>query len=88
MRVLRLVAEKSASSTPPSANNQKFFPRGVLNNPDILELAARLNAAEGSGISKNQIAREFTGEPLGNEPKAKSLLSQIRRLIRQGRLNI
>jgi hypothetical protein len=81
-----ILATKSESVATPSTNNQKFSRRDVPSNRRLIELAARLKARYGSGKSKNQIAREFTGEPPGNDRKAQSLLSQIRRLIRQGRL--
>jgi hypothetical protein len=70
------------------ANTAKLFPRGVPPNPDIVDLVVRLDAAKGSGKSDIQIAREFKGETAGNDPKSKSLLSQIRRMRRNGRITL
>jgi len=70
------------------ANNRKLFPKGVPNNPDIVDLVLRLDSQRNSGKSMNQIAREFTEKSEGNEKRAQSLLAQIRRMRRDGRLNL
>jgi hypothetical protein len=85
-KLVGVLAAKSEAVAPLSTNNQKFSPRDTPSNPRLIALVARLEAGKGSGKSKNQIAREFTGESSGNDPKAQSLLSQIRRLVRQERL--
>lgn len=43
---------------------------------DILELEKRLRENAGSGLSKNQIARDMTGEPKKKFPRAYKLLSR------------
>jgi hypothetical protein len=70
------------------ANTAKLFRGGVPDNADIVDLVARLDAAKGSNKSQNEIAREFTGELSGNDARAQSLLSQIRRLKREGRITL
>jgi hypothetical protein len=78
----------STSTEQNLANMQKLFPRGIPKNTDIVDLAVRINAEKGSGKAQNAIARELTGEMPKKCPKAKSLLSQIRRLAREKRLNL
>lgn len=75
-----------ASRQPVSANAAKLFPKGVPDNTNIVDLVVRLNTARGTDRSEISIAREFTGESEGQEPKARSLLSQIRRMRREGRI--
>jgi hypothetical protein len=47
-----------------------------------------LDAAKGTGKGDLDVAREYTGEPLGKDKRAKSLLSQIRRMKRKKRLDL
>jgi hypothetical protein len=70
------------------ANTKKLFPMGVPENTEIVDVAVRIDAAKGSGKSERQIAREYTSESKGNMPRAQSILSQIRRMKRQGRVNL
>jgi hypothetical protein len=70
------------------ANTRKLFPKGIPDNQDVVDLVVRLNTEMGPGRSMNQIAREFTGETAQNDAKALSLLSQIRRMIRKGRVKL
>jgi hypothetical protein len=70
------------------ANTRKLFPKGLPDNQDVVDLVVRLNTEMGPGRSMNQIAREFTGEMAKNDAKALSLLSQIRRMIRKGRVKL
>ena len=44
-------------------------------NPDVIQLAVKINKAEGSGRKKTDIAREFTD---WNEKKTQSLLRRLR----------
>jgi hypothetical protein len=69
-----------------SANTAKLFPKGLPQNPDIVDLVVRLDTAKGTDKSDIAIAREFTGEPESRDGKARSLLSQIRRMRRNGRI--
>jgi hypothetical protein len=71
-----------------SANTARLFPGGVPENPDIVDLVVRLDAAKGGNKSQNTIAREFTNESPSNDQRAQSLLSQIRRLKREGRITL
>jgi hypothetical protein len=68
------------------ASAMKLFPQGVPENPDIRDLVLQLNTKKDSGRGFSRIAREFTGEKRGNDKRARSLLAQIRRLRRQGRV--
>ena len=70
------------------ANVQKLFPNSVPDDPDIRDLALRLNAAKGSGKSQAEIAREITGEAISNDPIAQALLARIRMLRNRGKLNL
>jgi hypothetical protein len=72
----------------PTANHLKLFPNGVPENGDLRDLAVAINAQRGNGKSKSRIAREVTDEERGKDKKAKSLLSQLRRLRREGRVNL
>lgn len=70
------------------ANIQKLFPNGVPGDPDIRDLAVRLNAAKGTGKHQAEIAREVTKETVGDDPKAKALLARIRMFKNRGKLNL
>ncbi len=71
-----------------SANIAKLFRGSVPGNSNVVDLVARLDAAKGTNRSHNEIAREFTGEAPGEDSLAQSLLAQIRRLKRKGRINL
>lgn len=71
--------------TPPNANTTKLFPQGIPDNPNIVDLVVRLDAGAGGKKSQQQIAMEMTD---GNKKLADSLLSQIRRLRREGKVNL
>ena len=75
-----------------SANNARLFPGGAPENTDIRDLVCLLDANNGlpedERKSMNQVAREFTGEENRNARKAKSLLTRIRRMRREGKVNI
>jgi hypothetical protein len=77
-------ATRPASPSANSANTSKLFPGGVPRNPDLVDLTARIDAEnrkpENERRSNNEIARELTHETKGNDKKAKSLLSQVRRM--------
>lgn len=65
------------------ANALKLFPGGMPENQDIIDLVVKLNTEKDSGKSMNAIALEFAGE----KKKAQSLLSQIRRMRRDGKVD-
>jgi hypothetical protein len=67
------------------ANRAKLFPGGVPTNANIVDLVVRIDAARGTGKSLREIGLEFTG---GDRRKALSLLSQIRRMKREGRITL
>ena len=69
-------------------NTNKFFPDGVPDDPDLVDLAVRLDAAKGSGKRQLDVARELTGEAPGSDPKAKRLLARIRMMRQRGKLNL
>ncbi|GEM_PF-2388835 len=83
----RLQLEGGANSAN-SANTSRLFPGGLPRNLDVRDLVCKLDAEKQPGKSDNDIAREFTGETKGHDKKAKSLLSQIRRLKREGKVNL
>lgn len=83
-----LLVEKAANvvywqgqATPSGANTTVIF-KGTEPTPDVKDLAFRL--ASRGNKSEADVAREFVGN--GNDSKAKSLLSQVRRLKRTGRI--
>lgn len=82
------VAVKATQDEAASANRLKLFPKGVPENNDIVDLVVRLDAERDSGKSMNRIEREYTKEKRGKDQRAKSLLAQVRRLKRQGRVNL
>jgi hypothetical protein len=71
-----------------SANTCRLFSGPVPENPDIRDLVVRLDSERNSGKSNNEIARAFTGETIGNDRKAQSLLAQIRYLKKNGRVTL
>lgn len=75
-----------------SANNSKLFSGSIPENTDVRDLVILLDAERGkpSGERRSDahIARDFTSETEGSDNKAKSLLSQIRRMKRKGRINL
>jgi hypothetical protein len=85
--ILNAGIELAAQKIAIDANTHKMFPKGIPDNPDIRDLAIRLNSDKGSGKSQNQTAREFTGETLGSDTKAKRLLASLRMLKARGRYN-
>jgi hypothetical protein len=73
---------------PIGADTSRLFTRGVPDNTDIRDLVCMLDAERDSGKSRNEIARNFTRESKEDFPKAASLLSQIRRMEKNGRINL
>jgi hypothetical protein len=66
------------------ANVVKLFPKGEPRNRDLVELALKINTEKDTGKSLNQIAAEYTC----NSRRAKSLLASLRRMKRQGEVNL
>lgn len=66
------------------ANTSRLFPKGLPEDQQIVDLVVRLDAGKGRGMSWNEIAREFTGETLGRQNRAQSLLTRIRKLRGDG----
>jgi hypothetical protein len=62
-----------------SSDTKKDFPPKMPETPDVRDLIQRLQVELPKGKSQSQIAREFTCETTGDEPKAQSLLRQARR---------
>jgi hypothetical protein len=79
-----------ASSSANRANHSALFPKGVPNDPDIVDLVVRLNAEKeeptANQRSYNEIARELTGETLHSDLKAQRLLARVRKLRKQGKV--
>lgn len=71
-----------------SADTSGLFPGGVPKNPDVCELVCRLDAERGSGKSTIAIAREFTAKMRDPERKAQSLLREVRRLVKAGKVTL
>ncbi len=69
-----------------SANIPKLFPRGEPANPQVRELAIRLQNQLGPGRTMIGIARELTDESPGDDSQAKSLLSELRRQRKRGNI--
>jgi hypothetical protein len=86
-RSLTLTGSPNAAM-PSRADRSPLFPRGIPHNHDIQDLATKIDSEKESGKSMNEIARAFTGEPKGNDRKARSLLRQIRRMKHDGKINL
>lgn len=71
-----------------SANNPRLFPKGPLDDLEIIELVCRLDAAKGGKLSQNEIARQFAKEKDGNDKRAPSLLATVRRMRLHGKVNL
>lgn len=71
-----------------SADTSRLFPGGVPKNPDVCQLVCELDAGRGSGKSNIAIAREFTAKMRDPERKAQSLLREVRRLVKAGKVNL
>jgi hypothetical protein len=71
---------------PVPENVQKLFPKGVPEDSNIVDLVVRLNTAKGSGKSQSEVARELTGESIGNDVLAKKLLANIRTMRNRGQI--
>ena len=84
--------KKAAKPSANSANTSKLFSGKVPKDPDLVDLAVKLDAEAGKlkddRRSWNEIAREFTGETKDAFPKAKRLLSALRRMKRNSRVNL
>lgn len=78
-------AAESALKTPNEqavrTNNGVHFSEGWTPKPDIVDLCHRL--ANSKGTPQIEVAREFTGK---NESRANSLLAQVRRAVRDGKV--
>lgn len=85
-------AEAAPISNADSADTLRLFSGGVPGNTDIQDLIVKLDANEGKlkadKKSRNEIARKFTGETKGNDPKAQSLLRTIRRMQQNKQINL
>lgn len=79
---------KITTSVVDEENIRKLFPNGVPNDSDIVDLVVRLDSARGGKLSMSAIARKYTGEQLGSDPKAKKLLARIRMMQTRGNLNL
>ncbi|MCB9952843.1 MAG: hypothetical protein H6824_17865 [Planctomycetaceae bacterium] len=78
--------EIMAGGSDDEANMQKkLFPKGVPRNPDIVDLVVRIHSESDDGRSFNQIAEELTE---GDVKRARSLLASIRRLRKEGRVQL
>jgi hypothetical protein len=92
MSQAQLRATFSKSEDAPNADvraaRTPLFPKGVPDKPDIVDLVTRLDSERPTGKSRNQVAREFTGEQPGKDARAQSLLRQIRRMENDGRVKL
>ncbi len=66
---------KSATVSDRGTETRRIQP----DNPDVRDLCALLAKRLKPGKTQAEIAREFTQESVGNDPKAQSLLRQARR---------
>jgi hypothetical protein len=80
--------ENSPKMPSSAETHQRLFPKGIPENADIRDLVLQINEQRGNGKSLGRIARELTGEDRRKDKKAKSLLAQVRRLKREGRVNL
>ena len=80
--------EEKSPAIQDEANTRKLFPNGAPNDTDIVDLVIKLDSAKGTQKTMSQVAREFTGETIGNDKKAKQLLARIRMMKSRGNLNL
>jgi len=80
-------ARRNIANHPVRASAEKLFPKGEPKNRDVVELVIKINTEKGGEKSLNQIARAYTRESKGSDRRAQQLLSTIRRLRREGRVN-
>jgi hypothetical protein len=87
-----LVTDGDGKTGENSANISKLFCGHVLKNPDLVDLAIRIaaekNKPKNERRSNNKIALEFTKETIIKGSRAASLLAGLRRLKRDGRVNL
>ncbi|OHB69469.1 MAG: hypothetical protein A2V70_04280 [Planctomycetes bacterium RBG_13_63_9] len=87
--ILATVPDTTPDNGSERANTARLFSGPIPDNPDVVDLVCRLDAEqakpEAERRQKVDIARELVGN---DEQKAKSLLAQIRRLRKAGRVNL
>ena len=83
--IVAQVGQNAASTSANIASASRLFSGNIPSNPDVVDLAVKIDAAAGTGASRNEIARQHT---CGDERKAQSLLASIRRLEKQRRLTL
>ena len=69
------------------AHLKKLFSGKIPQDPDLVDLIVLLDNGRDSKKSEAEIAREFKGEAMGSDPKAKKLLARARKLRREGNAN-
>jgi hypothetical protein len=90
-RILQVVntavasVQPTAADSAPRANDWKIFPKGLIGDQNLADLAIKINTEKGTK-SLNAIARDFFGETKARDPQAQSALAQLRRLRREGRV--
>ncbi len=72
----RALADKGRAD---SADERKFFPKGVPDDTEVVDVVTLLINARDDGRSMNEIAREYTGETKDHFPKAKRILGRIQK---------
>lgn len=81
---IELAGAKPVDSKRIDPNEQKIFPNGPPGDPDVRDLALRINSAKGTDRSKSEIASEITKESIGEDPKAQRLLNLLRAMKQRG----
>ena len=69
-----------------SADKRKIFPDGVPDDTEVVDVVILILNEKERGKSLNQIAREYTGETVGNFPKAARILDRIRKGKARGKI--
>ena len=70
------------------AHRKKLFPRGLPDDPDLVDAIVWLDSERGGGEKDMQILRRFTSESLKSCPKARSLQGRIRKARQSGRTSL
>lgn len=80
-------AADDAANPEVRANYSKLFPGGKPKRADIEQFVIRMDQGKGEGVTQLDVGREITGETIGNDAIAQSLISYARKLRKKGELH-
>lgn len=83
-----LVDHGSHSKAAHHAHHLKLFPKGDINDAELMAAIIELDAKRAHGRTDMDILRAYTGESKGNAPRAESLPGRIRKARQDGRTTL